>query len=95
MGLDQLLEGIGTVRERALIKAMVFSRLLFPCAKLALKEQARGTLLAAACGLPCDEEFDEDDLYEAMDAITGHWCALEKASLPEPSLSRSAWCSTT
>ena len=76
MGLDQLLEGIGTVRERA--KAMVFSRLLFPCAKLALKEQARGTLLASACGLPCDEEFDEDDLYEAMDAITGHWCALEK-----------------
>ena len=79
MELDQLLEGIGTVRERALIKAMVFSRLLFPCAKLALKEQARGTLLAAACGLPCDEEFDEDDLYEAMDAITGHWCALEKS----------------
>jgi len=78
MELDQLLEGIGTVRERALIKAMVFSRLLFPCAKLALKEQARGTLLASACGLPCDEEFDEDDLYEAMDAITGHWCALEK-----------------
>jgi hypothetical protein len=78
MGLDQLLEGIGTVRERALIKAMVFSRLLFPCAKLALREQARGTLLASACGLPCDEEFDEDDLYEAMDAISGHWCALEK-----------------
>ena len=78
MALDQLLEGIGTVRKRALIKAMVFSRLLFPCAKLALKEQARGTLLAAACGLPCDEQFDEDELYEAMDAITGHWCALEK-----------------
>ncbi len=78
MGLDQLLEGIGTVRERSLIKAMVFSRLLFPCAKLALKEQARGTLLASACGLPCGEEFDEDDLYEAMDALTGHWCALEK-----------------
>ena len=28
--------------------------------------------------MPCGEEFDEDDLYEAMDALTGHWCALEK-----------------
>jgi hypothetical protein len=78
MGLDQLLEGIGTARDRALIKAMVFSRLLFPCAKLALKDQAKGTLLASACGLSPDESFDEDDLYEAMDSITGHWCALEK-----------------
>lgn len=57
---------------------MVFSRLLFPCAKLALKDQARGTLLASACGLSAHESFDEDDLYGAMDAITGHWCALEK-----------------
>lgn len=78
LGLDRLLESLGTARQRALIKAMVFSRLLFPCAKLALKEQAQGTLLAAACGLPSDEDFDEDDLYGAMDAITGHWCALEK-----------------
>lgn len=78
MELDQLLGAIGTERDRALLKAMVFSRLLFPCAKLALKDQAHGTLLAQACGLPADEEFDEDDLYEAMDTITGHWCALEK-----------------
>lgn len=78
MGLDQLLAGVGTARDRSLIKAMVFSRLLFPCAKLALKDRARGTLLAPACGLPPGECFDEDDLYAAMDAITGHWCALEK-----------------
>jgi hypothetical protein len=78
MGLDQLLSDIGTDRDRALIKAMVFSRLLFPCAKLALKDQAQGTLLASACGLSPEESFDEDDLYAAMDAITGHWCALEK-----------------
>ena len=77
MGLDQLLAGVGTARDRSLIKAMVFSRLLFPCAKLALKDR-RGTLLAPACGLPPGECFDEDDLYAAMDAITGHWCALEK-----------------
>jgi hypothetical protein len=78
MGLDQLLADIGSTRDRALIKAMVFSRLLFPCAKLALKDHACGTLLASACGLSPEESFDEDDLYAAMDAITGHWCALEK-----------------
>jgi transposase len=76
--LDQLLADLGTPRERCLIQAMVFSRLLFPCAKLALKERAAGSLLAAACGLSAQERFDEDDLYAAMDSMTGHWCALEK-----------------
>jgi hypothetical protein len=79
MELDRLLADIGTQRDRSLIQAMVFSRLLFPCSKLALKQEARGTLLASACGLSPDEDFDEDDLYAAMDTITGHWCALEKA----------------
>ena len=78
LNLDLLLAGIGTPRQRALLKAMVFARLLFPCSKLALKDAAQGTLLAAACGLPADEDFDEDDLYAAMDSLTGHWCALEK-----------------
>lgn len=78
LGLDQLLANIGSPRERSLIQAMVFSRLLFPCAKLALKERAAGSLLAAACGLSAQERFDEDDLYAAMDSLTGHWCALEK-----------------
>jgi transposase len=67
---------------------MIFARLLFPCAKLALPERAAGTLLAAACGLPAAESFAEDDLYAAMDALTGHWCALEKglaaATFAEP-----------
>ena len=31
LGLDQLLANIGSPRERSLIQAMVFSRLLFPC----------------------------------------------------------------
>jgi hypothetical protein len=78
LGLDRLLAGIGSVRQRSLLQAMIFARLLFPCAKLALRERAAGTLLAQACGLPAGEPFDEDELYEAMDALTGHWCALEK-----------------
>lgn len=78
-GLEALFAGIGTPRQRALLQAVIFSRLLFPCAKLALAQRASGTLLAQACGLPSDERFDEDEIYAAMDALTGHWCALEKA----------------
>jgi transposase len=78
-GLDAALAGIGTNRQRGLIKAMIFARLLFPSSKLNLVQQAEGTLLAQACGLPMDETFDEDELYEAMDAFSGEWVALEKA----------------
>ncbi len=83
LGLDRLFARIGSPRQRALLQAMIFARLLFPCAKLALAERAAGTLLAPACGLPADEGFDEDDLYDAMDALTGHWCALEKGLAAE------------
>src|SRR5437773_2935613 len=66
-GLEKLFADVPQVRQRRLLQAMIFGRILFPCAKLALVEQASGTLLAAACGL-CQqsETFDEDDLYEAM-----------------------------
>lgn len=77
-GMDRLLCEIDSPRQRGLIKAMIFARLLFPCAKLALQEQAEGTLLAAACGLRADEDFDEDDLYEAMDELTGRWVETEQ-----------------
>ena len=78
-GLDTVLGRIGTPRQRALLKAMVLGRLLFPSSKLALSEQAEGTLLARACGFKPDEVFDEDDLYEAMDALSGEWVGTEKA----------------
>ncbi len=88
LGLDLLFAGIGNLRQRSLLQALIFSRLLFPCAKLALAQRASGTLLAQACGLPADESFDEDELYDAMDALTGNWCALEKglsgAAFKEP-----------
>jgi transposase len=62
---------------------MIYARLLFPCAKLSLKTQARGTWLAEACELAPQESFDEDDLYEAMDQINGHWVGLEKGLYQE------------
>ena len=76
--MDRLLAAMGSPRQRKLLKAMIYARLLFPCAKLSLKRQAQGTWLAAACALALDESFDEDDLYEAMDQMNGHWVKLEK-----------------
>ena len=77
-GLDHLLADVPSARQRGLLQAMIFARLLFPCAKLALAERARGTLLAQACGLPAAEVFDEDELYAAMDQLNGRWVKLEK-----------------
>ncbi len=76
--MDSLLAVMGSPRQRSLLKAMIYARLLFPCAKLSLKLQAQGTWLPAACGLDPVESFDEDDLYEAMDHMNGHWVKLEK-----------------
>ena len=76
--LDELFAGIGSARQRGLLQAMVFSRLLFPCAKLSLAQQAQGTWLPQACGLAATETFDEDDLYAAMDQLNGQWVSLEK-----------------
>jgi transposase len=77
-GLDELLAGIGSSRQRGLLKAMIYGRLLFPCAKLSLAQRAEGTWLARACGLDVKESFEEDDLYTAMDQLNGHWVSLEK-----------------
>jgi len=76
--LDELFAGIGSARQRGLLQAIIFSRLLFPCAKLSLAQQAHGTWLPQACGLAATETFDEDDLYAAMDQLNGHWVSLEK-----------------
>jgi len=77
--LDRILIAIGSARNVGLLKAMIFGRILFPSAKLALAEQARGSLLAAACGLDqASEDFDEDDLYAAMDELSGRWVRMEK-----------------
>ena len=76
--LDELLGALGSPRQRGLLKAIIYSRLLFPCAKLSLTHQARGTWLAQACGLEPNESFPEDDLYQAMDQLNGHWVSLEK-----------------
>jgi len=77
-GLGELLADIGSARQRGLLKAVLFSRLLFPCPKLSLAHKAQGTWLAGACGLDAEESFDEDDIYYAMDQLNGHWVSLEK-----------------
>ena len=77
--LDRLFGSVASARQAGLLRAMVFGRILFPSAKLALVDHARGTLLASACGLDqAGEDFNEDDLYAAMDELTGRWVGLEK-----------------
>ncbi len=77
--LDRLFSPVASARQAGLLRAMIFGRILFPSAKLALVDQARGTLLASACGLDqASEDFDEDDLYAAMDELTGRWVGMEK-----------------
>lgn len=77
--LDRLFSSGVSTRAARLLQAMIFGRVLFPSAKLALADHARGTLLAAACGLDQGgEEFDEDDLYAAMDELSGRWVPMEK-----------------
>jgi transposase len=76
--LDAIFAGLASPRQRGLLQAIIYSRLLFPCPKLSLAQRARGTWLAQACGLDPAESFDEDDLYAAMDQLTGHWVSLEK-----------------
>ena len=58
-GLVELFAGVGSARQRSLLQAVIYSRLLFPCAKLSLAQKAEGTWLAPACGLKADESFDE------------------------------------
>src|SRR5229473_6195605 len=77
-GLGELFGHIGSARQRGLLKATIFSRLLFPCAKLSLAQEAQGTWLVQACGLDPKESFNEDDIYSAMDQLNGHWVSLEK-----------------
>jgi transposase len=82
-GLDRFLSSLGTSRQQGLLKAMILGRILFPSAKLALGEQAEGTALGGACGLPASETFDENELYEAMDLLNSRWVPLEKSLYQE------------
>ena len=75
--LDDVLTGVDSAADRGRIKAMIFARLLFPGSKLSLKIRSGDSVLAAACGLK-QEDFDEDRLYEAMDALSGKWVGIEK-----------------
>src|SRR3974390_2378690 len=78
-GLSRIFDFVADARRTGLLKAMILGRILFPRAKLSLVDHARGTLLAAACGLDQGtEDFDEDDLYAAMDQLNGNWVGIEK-----------------
>jgi transposase len=48
-----------------------------PVLTFTLKRFSADSALAAACGLS-QKDFDEDLLYEAMDALSGRWSGIEK-----------------
>lgn len=65
-------------RERDLVEAMVVSRILNPCSKLAtvrsLVEETKSNSLGEVLGLG---SLDEDDLYAAMDWLVGRQRRIE------------------
>ena len=77
-GLEVVLASVEDPKKRKLLQALIFGRILFPCSKLSLKEEARGTLLAQACSLEKSEGFEEEDLYRAMDGLNGVWSRIER-----------------
>ena len=56
--LGELFADLGSLRQRGLLQAVIYGRLLFPCAKLSLAPKAQGTWLAPACGLDASESFN-------------------------------------
>ncbi len=75
--LDRILGDVEDDADRGRLKAMVAARLLFPGSKLSLKTASADSALAASCGLQ-QEDFEEDRLYRAMDALSGNWSGIEK-----------------
>ena len=74
LGLDRAL-GSQPQRERELALAMIVSRVLNPCSKLATSRSWEDSTLANSLGV---EGADEDDLYAAMDWLQKRQPEIEK-----------------
>src|SRR6266567_4434756 len=69
-GLSTIFDFVADARMAGLLKAMTLGRILFPSAKLALVDHARGTLLAAACGL--DQATEDQGLPLHLEVLRGN-----------------------
>ena len=74
LGLDSLLAA-KRCRERDLVMAMIASRLLHPCSKLATTREWHTTTLAEELSVA---DATEDDLYQAMDWLLERQSRIEK-----------------
>lgn len=59
------------------LKAMIWQRLLDPASKRKLKRWARDSALGLFLELE-ENYLQENRLYDAMDALLGHWASIEK-----------------
>jgi transposase len=74
LGMDSLLAA-KRCRERDLVMAMIASRLLHPCSKLATTREWHTTTLAEELSVA---DATEDDLYQAMDWLLDRQPRIEK-----------------
>ena len=74
LGLDRMLAARPR-RERELALAMIASRVLEPCSKLATVRSWQRSTLAASLGV---EDASEDELYRTMDWLLGRQRAVEQ-----------------
>src|SRR5258708_2000992 len=72
LGVGELFSDIGSARQRGLLQATIFSRLLFPCAKFSLAQRSQGTWPPPACGLDANDSFNADDICCSMHQVVGH-----------------------
>lgn len=75
-GLEGVLKAVGE-QWISRLKAMVWHRLFEPSSKRQLKRWARDSALGRFMHLP-EGQLHENRLYEAMDALLGHWAGIEK-----------------
>jgi hypothetical protein len=74
LGMDRAL-ATQPQRERELVVALIVSRILNPCSKLATSRSWEDSTLADSLGV---DGADEDDLYEALDWLLKRQAEIEK-----------------
>ena len=93
-GLGELLGAIGSERQRGLLQAVIFSRLLFPCPKLSLAQKAQGTWRLKPAGWTRRSPSMRTIFITPWTSSTANGWPWKNNSTSGPSPNRLVWCST-